>query len=144
VHTSPDRGGTRTHIPDSSVATETENARGRERDNQRTAQERERGNQDTTEKKGKRERENEKEESPTAGARRVREHREEGGEREGGTRVDRVAKTTGSQVIIKCNQYFTYFSREVEGRFPRPLDPVQVLSIPFLLRSRRHLICAGK
>lgn len=36
----------------------------------------------------------------------------------GGTRVDRVAKTTGSQVIIKCNQYFTYFSRKSEGCLP--------------------------
>lgn len=27
----------------------------------------------------------------------------------------RVAKTLGSQVIIKCNQYFTYFSRSAEG-----------------------------
>lgn len=35
-----------------------------------------------------------------------------------GARVDRVAKTTGSQVIIKCNQYFTYFSRKSEGRYP--------------------------
>ena len=38
--------------------------------------------------------------------------------RASGTRVDRVAKTTGSQVIIKCNQYFTYFSRKLEGCFP--------------------------
>ena len=30
----------------------------------------------------------------------------------GGTRV---AKTPGSQVIIKCNQYFTYFPRSAEG-----------------------------
>lgn len=54
---------------------------------------------------------------------------------EGGTRVDRVAKTTGSQVIIKCNQYFTYFSREAEGRLtittPFSWLPYKFLRSPF-------------
>lgn len=50
--------------------------------------------------------------------------RENEEKRANGTRADRVAKTTGSQVIIKCNQYFTYFSRRSEGC--HPCIPLQV------------------
>lgn len=68
----------------------------------------------------KRKIENEKEETPRW-ERGGCENAEKRVASEGGTRVDRVAKTTGSQVIIKCNQYFTYFSREAEGRPSIPL-----------------------
>lgn len=62
-----------------------------------------------------------------------------------GTRVDRVAKTTGSQVIIKCNQYFTYFSRKLEGCFPWiPYKFPYGLLRSFSYDSRRRITRAHK
>lgn len=77
----PHRGETRTHIHVSSVAKETENARGCDGDNDGIARAREpeydRGREGNERKRErKRERRN-----PTIGTRRVRESREEGGKR---------------------------------------------------------------
>lgn len=78
---SPRRGGTRTYIRGSSVAKETENARWCDGDSDGIARVRESGYDRGREgKEKKRERKRERR-NPTIGTRRVRESREEGGER---------------------------------------------------------------
>lgn len=109
-----------------------------ERIKARREQESGRSGEKGRDREGKRERRN-----PTIRVRRVRERAEKRVASEGGTRVDRVTKTTGSQVIIKCNQYFTYFSRKAEGRLTPPSTPhcrTSSLAPLSSLISRRRLM----